>query len=139
MMWIALAAALAGAGSLSCESEGSPKIQHESWSKSGGARPSPETVVSRESWTVGDQPLHHVERKYGDEVPDGNATDLEWTWDLEATTDVEVLIRSNTLERVRYRTRVTLVRPSGASLGDGLGSQTTVWMTCLREERRMVP
>ena len=120
----------ASADTLTCDAKSGPKLHYEEWSKSGGAMPGPETLMSSANWTLDGVALYGVSRTYGgEEVARG---DLDWTWDLSSrVTEYRSKDRHTTLITVtRYTADVTVWTRSGATLPGLTVSKHTVKMRC---------
>lgn len=129
----------ASADTLTCEATKGAKLVYVEWSKSGGAAPGPETLMSSANWTLDGVPLYGVSRTYGgEEVARG---DLDWTWDLSSrVTEYRSKDRHTTLTTVtRYTADVTVWTRSGAALPGLTVSKHTVKMRCEDVKQYGVP
>lgn len=62
-----------------CTATDNSGLVYQSWGKSGGAHPGPDTIMASETWLLDDVAIHQVSRPYMNEPIVTGV--LEWTWD----------------------------------------------------------
>lgn len=129
----------ASADTLTCEATKGAKLHYEEWSKSGGAMPGPETLMSSANWTLDGVPLYGVSRTYGG--GESARGDLDWTWDLSSRVTESRPKNSGyvPVAVTRYTADVTVWTRSGAALPGLTVSKHTVKMRCEDVKQYGVP
>jgi hypothetical protein len=123
-------------GSMTCVAKKHPELTYTAWQKSGGAMPGPETPMGGESWTWGDAVLFSRTLRYG--VDGETEGSLEWAWDHSRAARLSLEQQGMSRTEV-YRTAVTLWRPDGSALVEGISGPLTVTVTCTRQEVWGIP